>query len=132
MTMTVLPLSTRPCSLSLIHISEPTTGLHFADVDKLIGVLQRLVDNGATVIVIEHNLDVILNADHVIDMGPEGGDAGGELLYAGTPEGLAQQDSPTGRALAALLPQLPQAAPLPKPGKTATASKAASRSAKVA
>ncbi|MBK9365202.1 MAG: excinuclease ABC subunit UvrA [Deltaproteobacteria bacterium] len=111
-------------------LDEPTTGLHFADVDKLIGVLQRLVDNGATVIVIEHNLDVILNADHVIDMGPEGGDAGGELLFEGTPEGLAQQDSPTGRALAALIPQVSQAAQSPKPGKTATASKPPSRSAK--
>jgi len=67
-------------------LDEPTTGLHFADVDKLLQVLQRLVDRGNTVLVIEHNLDVVKSADYLIDLGPDGGDKGGELIFAGTPE----------------------------------------------
>ena len=68
----------------LYILDEPTTGLHFYDVDKLIAVLRRLVDKGNTVVVIEHNLDIIKNADWIIDMGPEGGDKGGEIVAVGT------------------------------------------------
>ena len=71
-------------------LDEPTTGLHAADVHKLIEVLQRLVEAGNTVLVIEHNLDVIKTADYLIDLGPEGGDGGGTLVAAGTPEEVAQ------------------------------------------
>ena len=73
----------------ILFLDEPTTGLHMADVHKLVEVLQRLTDAGNTVIVIEHNLDVIQCADHIIDLGPEGGDGGGELVFAGTPEECA-------------------------------------------
>ena len=69
-------------------MDEPTTGLHFEDINVLLGVLNRLVDHGNTVLVIEHNLDVIKVADWVIDVGPEGGAGGGEIIFAGTPEGL--------------------------------------------
>ena len=78
---------------TLYILDEPTTGLHFADVDKLLKVLQRLVDKGNTVLVIEHNMDIIKTADHIIDLGPDGGDKGGEIVFAGTPEELA--DHPT-------------------------------------
>jgi excinuclease ABC subunit A len=71
-------------------LDEPTTGLHFADVDKLMSVLQRLVDRGNTIIVIEHNLEVIKNADYIIDLGPDGGDKGGEIVFCGTPEELCK------------------------------------------
>jgi len=74
-------------------LDEPTTGLHFADVDKLLQVLQRLVDRGNTVLVIEHNLDVVKSADYIIDLGPEGGDKGGELVFAGTPEDIVRHPS---------------------------------------
>ncbi len=74
-------------------LDEPTTGLHFADVEKLLLVLNRLVEQGNTVVVIEHNLDVIKTADWIIDMGPEGGDAGGTLLAQGTPEQVSQCES---------------------------------------
>jgi excinuclease ABC subunit A len=78
-------------------LDEPTTGLHFADVHKLIDILQRLTDGGNTVIVIEHNLDVIKTADYLIDLGPEGGDGGGTVVACGTPEEIAQRhDSYTG------------------------------------
>ena len=81
-------------------LDEPTTGLHAADVHKLIDVLQQLVELGNTVLVIEHNLDVIKVADHIIDLGPEGGDEGGYLVASGTPEEVAQvEDSYTGRYL---------------------------------
>jgi excinuclease ABC subunit A len=71
-------------------LDEPTTGLHFADVARLIDVLSRLVDGGNTVVVIEHNLDIIKQADHIIDLGPEGGDMGGRIIATGTPEELAK------------------------------------------
>jgi excinuclease ABC subunit A len=74
-------------------LDEPTTGLHFADVDKLLQVLQRLVDRGNTVLVIEHNMDVIKSADYLIDLGPDGGDKGGELVFAGTPEEIIKHPS---------------------------------------
>jgi excinuclease ABC subunit A len=85
-------------------LDEPTTGLHFADVQKLLDVLHRLVDAGNTVIVIEHNLDVIKTADHILDLGPEGGDGGGQIIAQGTPEEIAQvATSYTGQFLQELL-----------------------------
>ena len=85
-------------------LDEPTTGLHFDDTKRLIRVLNRLVDNGNTVYIIEHNLDVIKSCDILIDLGPEGGAAGGQLLAKGTPEEVAQIDpSHTGRFLKQIL-----------------------------
>src|SRR6266480_3207321 len=90
---------------TLYILDEPTTGLHFADIEKLLEVLQRLVDAGNTVLVIEHNLDVIKQSDWVIDLGPEGGEAGGEVVATGTPEQVADVDeSATGQYLRELLP----------------------------
>lgn len=85
-------------------LDEPTTGLHTADIEKLLNVLQRLVDHGDTVVVIEHNLDVIKMADHIIDLGPEGGDGGGQVIARGTPEEIAEiEDSHTGHYLKKIL-----------------------------
>jgi excinuclease ABC subunit A len=95
---------------TLYILDEPTTGLHFADIEKLLEVLQRLVDAGNTVLVIEHNLDVIKQADWIVDLGPEGGEAGGEVIATGTPEDVAATPgSSTGHFLRELLP-LPAAA----------------------
>ena len=89
---------------TLFIMDEPTTGLHFDDINKLLGVMNSLVEKGNTLIVIEHNLDVIKNADYVIDMGPEGGDLGGEIIAAGTPEEVAENPkSYTGRFLKKIL-----------------------------
>jgi excinuclease ABC subunit A len=97
-------LSKRATGRTLYILDEPTTGLHFADVEKLLEVLRRLVDRGNTVVVIEHNLDVVKTADHLIDLGPEGGDKGGEIVAAGTPEEVANNPlSYTGQALRPVL-----------------------------
>ena len=97
-------LSKRSTGRTLYILDEPTTGLHFEDVRKLLEVLHELVDQGNTVVVIEHNLDVIKTADHIIDIGPEGGDAGGEIVATGTPEEVAENDrSHTGRYLKPML-----------------------------
>ena len=94
---------------NLYILDEPTTGLHFADIDRLLVSLNRLVDNGHSVVVIEHNLDVIKTADHVIDLGPEGGHKGGQLIACGTPEQIAAcKASHTGKFLAELLPVQPR------------------------
>lgn len=93
-------LSKRSTGKTIYILDEPTTGLHFADVDKLIGILQRLVDAGNSVVVIEHNLDVIKVADHIVDLGPEGGFRGGMIVAQGTPEEVMKnEDSYTGRFL---------------------------------
>jgi excinuclease ABC subunit A len=85
-------------------LDEPTTGLHIADIHKLLGILDRLVDSGNTIVVIEHNLDVIKRADHIIDLGPEGGDRGGTILAVGTPEEIAKcEASYTGHFLKKIL-----------------------------
>jgi excinuclease ABC subunit A len=97
-------LSKRDTGRTLYLLDEPTTGLHFADIQKLLEVLNHLVDLKNTVVVIEHNLDVIKTADYIIDLGPEGGDRGGYLVGAGTPEAIAQMtDSHTGRFLKEVL-----------------------------
>ncbi len=99
-------LSKRGTGRTLYILDEPTTGLHFEDTRKLLDVLNKLVDQGNTIVVIEHNLDVIKSADYVIDLGPEGGAGGGRIIAAGTPEEVAQNDqSATGRFLADLLGQ---------------------------
>ena len=99
-----LELSKRDTGRTLYILDEPTTGLHFADIELLLKVLHRLRDHGNTVVVIEHNLDVIKTADWVIDLGPEGGGGGGQIVACGTPETIAvTASSHTGRYLAPLL-----------------------------
>ena len=97
-------LSKRSTGKTIYILDEPTTGLHTADVHKLIEVLQKLVDTGNTVVVIEHNLDVIKTADYIIDLGPEGGSGGGEIVVCGTPEKVARsKKSYTGKYLKPML-----------------------------
>jgi excinuclease ABC subunit A len=97
-------LSKRATGRTVYILDEPTTGLHFADVHKLLDVLQRLVALGNSVLVIEHNLDVIKSADYIIDLGPEGGEHGGRVVAAGTPEEVARvRRSHTGQVLKPLL-----------------------------
>jgi excinuclease ABC subunit A len=83
-------LSKRETGRTIYILDEPTTGLHFADIQRLLHVLNRLTDRGNTVIVIEHNMEVIKSADYIIDLGPEGGENGGEVVGCGTPEALVQ------------------------------------------
>jgi excinuclease ABC subunit A len=98
-------LSKRATGKTVYLLDEPTTGLHFHDVSKLIAVLDGLVAKGNTIVVIEHNLDVIKSADYIVDLGPEGGNAGGEIIASGTPEEIAANpDSYTGSFLKKLLP----------------------------
>jgi excinuclease ABC subunit A len=97
-------LSRRGTGRTLYILDEPTTGLHFADTHKLLDVLNTLVNQGNTVVIIEHNLDVIKSADYVIDLGPEGGGAGGRIVATGTPEDVSRsRESFTGRFLAEIL-----------------------------
>jgi excinuclease ABC subunit A len=96
-------LGPRLTSDYLYILDEPTTGLHLDDVKRLLVVLDRLVDGGNTVVVVEHHLDVIKTADWVIDLGPEGGEAGGEIVAEGTPEQVAQSSTYTGKFLAETL-----------------------------
>jgi excinuclease ABC subunit A len=99
-----LELSKRDTGRTLYILDEPTTGLHFHDIELLLSVVHRLRDHGNTVVVIEHNLDVLKTADWIVDLGPEGGDGGGQIIAAGTPEQLADHPvSHTGRYLRAAL-----------------------------
>ena len=107
-------LSKRATGRTIYILDEPTTGLHAADVHKLIEVLQTLVDSGNTVVVIEHNLDVIKTADYIIDLGPEGGDRGGQIVATGTPEQVAQcEGSYTGKYLKKVLEKAQKQHPIP-------------------
>jgi excinuclease ABC subunit A len=120
-------LQRRSTGRTIYVLDEPTTGLHFEDVNKLLGVLKRLVETGNTVVVIEHNLDVIKSSDWVIDMGPEGGFRGGTVVAEGTPEDVAKvKESYTGQFLAEILATNRAAVATEKkssPKKTAAAKK---------
>jgi len=108
-------LQKRSTGKTFYILDEPTTGLHFDDVRQLLHVLQRLVEGGNTVLVIEHNLDVIKSADWIVDLGPEGGDRGGEIVVAGTPEDVAAcERSHTGRFLRPVLDVHRERVPAPK------------------
>jgi excinuclease ABC subunit A len=111
-------LSRRATGRTLYILDEPTTGLHFEDTRKLLEVLQELVDGGNTVVVIEHNLDVIKTADWLLDFGPEGGDGGGRIVASGTPEQVAANpESWTGRYLAEVLAKHEARRPAPAPAR---------------
>ena len=100
-------LSKKATGKTLYILDEPTTGLHIADVHKLVDILQRLVDTGNSIIVIEHNLDLIKTADYIIDLGPEGGDKGGQIIAVGSPEQIVRNEqSYTGKFLKKYLDQL--------------------------
>ena len=117
-------LQKRSTGRTIYVLDEPTTGLHFEDVSKLLGVLHSLVDKGNTVIVIEHNLDVIKTADWIIDMGPEGGSGGGTVVATGTPEQVAAHEgSHTGRFLQQVLDGAAAPAPAKRARRTAAARK---------
>lgn len=93
-------LSKKPTGKTLYILDEPTTGLHIADVHRLVDILQRLVDTGNSIIVIEHNLDLIKTCDYIIDLGPEGGDKGGQIVAVGSPEQIVKNEqSYTGQFL---------------------------------
>ena len=126
-------LSKRATGRTLYILDEPTTGLHFEDVRKLMEVIQELADNGNTVVVIEHNLDVIKQADWIIDLGPEGGDGGGEIVAAGTPEDVAEvAASYTGQFLKPMLKGKSSKAPAKKTSAKATTKKKATRKRRAA
>ena len=111
-------LARRATGRTIYILDEPTTGLHFHDVAKLLEVLHELVEQGNTVVVIEHNLEVIKTADWILDLGPEGGDGGGEIVAAGTPETVAKEPrSYTGHYLAELFKRRPGHAPSAAPAK---------------
>jgi excinuclease ABC subunit A len=107
-------LSRSDTGSTLYILDEPTTGLHFADVDRLVKVLQHLTDLGNSVLVIEHNLDVLKNCDYIIDMGPEGGDKGGKIVAFGSPQELAKEYKKTGSYTGSFLAKLKD---LPVKGK---------------
>ncbi len=118
-------LQKRSTGRTVYVLDEPTTGLHFEDIAKLLGVLQGLVDKGNTVIVIEHNLDVIKSADWIVDLGPEGGSGGGRVITEGSPEDVAAQaDSHTGRFLAPVLAKHGSAVPAARPSVSRAGSRA--------
>ena len=128
-------LSKRATGRTLYILDEPTTGLHFEDVKKLLDVLHELVENGNSVLVIEHNLDVIKTADWIVDLGPEGGDGGGKILAEGTPEDVAKLNtSHTGRYLDEALKRHGERkqtqAPAAKPRRQAAAASANKATAK--
>jgi len=126
-----LELSKRPTGSTMYLLDEPTTGLHFADVKQLMQVIQRLAGQGNTVVMIEHNLDVLLQADHIIDLGPEGGDRGGEVVATGSPEEVAAcEASHTGRYLREMLERRGLAASAPRGGAAAAPAQRAAPSAK--
>ncbi|MFI4996005.1 MAG: excinuclease ABC subunit A, partial [Hyphomicrobiales bacterium] len=113
-------LSRRDTGSTLYILDEPTTGLHFHDVAKLLEVLHELVQQGNTVVVIEHNLEVIKTADHIIDLGPEGGDGGGMVVATGTPEEIVRvKESYTGQFLKEVLERRPASEAKPKRVKAA-------------
>jgi excinuclease ABC subunit A len=113
-----LELSKRDTGRTLYILDEPTTGLHFHDIEMLLAVLHRLRDNGNTIVVIEHNLDVIKTADWLVDLGPEGGAGGGRIIACGTPEQVAGvAGSPTGNYLQKMLGAMPPVRTAKKPGK---------------